>query len=308
MKYASIYLCLLLMFGCSSNDDSGDSNSDYLPIEPSNLIVLQNDNNDVALSWTDNSETEEGFKIERKVGSGSYSVLVILDSGITGFTDTDVEIGTTYSYRACSYNSYGNSSKYSNEATVAITDPMEPVTIGTQQWMKRNLNTEYYRNGDPIPQVQDPTEWANLTTGAWCYYENTTANGTTYSKLYNGYAVVDPRGLAPLGWHIPTDAEWTVLNEYLGGGNEAGGKMKAQILWNEPNTGATNSSGFNGLPGGVRRDDGSFANLGYTGYWWTSSMLDYEYIWQYSLYNTSQNVFRSYSNQKFGYYVRCLKN
>ncbi len=104
------------------------------------------------------------------------------------------------------------------------------VTIGNQTWTKSNLNVSRYRNGDPIPQVQDPSQWANLTTGAWCYYNNDPANGLIYGKLYNWYAVNDPRGIAPIDWHVPSDAEWTILTDFLGGINVAGGKMKAKVL------------------------------------------------------------------------------
>jgi uncharacterized protein (TIGR02145 family) len=102
--------------------------------------------------------------------------------------------------------------------------------------MQSNLNVSHYRNGDVIPQVTDPTAWSSLTTGAWCYYNNDTANGTVYGKLYNWYAVNDPRGLSPQGWHVPTDAEWTNLTSCLGGESLAGGKMKATTLWDSPNT------------------------------------------------------------------------
>ena len=146
------------------------------------------------------------------------------------------------------------------------------VKIGKQIWMAENLNVSHYRNGDIIPEVKNPDEWSKLTTGAWCYYENDSENGKTYGKLYNWFAVNDPRGLAPEGWHIPTDAEWTHLTEYLGGKEiektyqgiyyweiaDVGGKLKATTLWKSPNEGATNSSGFTAFPGGYRYDDGDF--------------------------------------------------
>ena len=143
------------------------------------------------------------------------------------------------------------------------------IVIGTQQWMEKNLDVLTYRNGDIIPQVTDPTAWAALTTGAWCYYNNDVANGAIYGKLYNWYAVNDPRGLAPTGWHVPSDAEWTTLETTLGGDPVAGGKMKVAgtTRWTTPNTGATNESGFAGLPGGTRNNNGTFSNVGSNGYW-----------------------------------------
>ena len=107
-----------------------------------------------------------------------------------------------------------------NSPSNALAQPM--VKIGKQTWMLQNLNVKKYRNGDIIPQVQDAKAWSNLTTGAWCYYDNQTANGTIYGKFYNGYEVNDVRGLAPKGYHIPRQEEWIKLEQYLG--NEDLGK------------------------------------------------------------------------------------
>ncbi|MBL0014028.1 MAG: fibrobacter succinogenes major paralogous domain-containing protein [Flavobacterium sp.] len=118
--------------------------------------------------------------------------------------------------------------KTQNQVAARPTVPIQngEVQIGTQIWMTKNLNVSRYRNGDPIPQVANSAQWANLNTGAWCYYANSTANGPIYGKLYNWYAVNDSRGLAPEGWHIPSDAEWTTLVSFLGFPDVAGGKMK----------------------------------------------------------------------------------
>lgn len=169
------------------------------------------------------------------------------------------------------------------------------VTIGTQVWMTRNLDVVTYRNGDTIPEVKDPTEWANLTTGAWCYYNNDPALGAIYGKLYNHAAVVDPRGLAPEGWHIPSDSydegdypgpysyvdgDWRLLAEYLdslrppnqysGPSAVAGDKIRASTLWTISNTKIANQSGFTGLPSGQRDKDGSFNSIGTLGRWWST--------------------------------------
>jgi uncharacterized protein (TIGR02145 family) len=172
----------------------------------------------------------------------------------------------------------------------------QEVTIGTQTWMKKNLNVSKYRDGTPIPQVTDPTQWENLTTGAWCYYENKTANGTIYGKLYNWYAVAGiyngaslankslRKKLAPTGWHVPSDAEWTTLTTFLGGEEVAGGKMKSITPWESPNSWATNESGFTGLPGGCRGYDGTFGTIGNFGIWWSSSEFNTTSAWSRYLY------------------------
>jgi len=181
------------------------------------------------------------------------------------------------------------------------------VVIGTQEWMAENLNVEHYRNGDVIPQVQDAAEWKKLTTGAWCYYEHNSENGITYGKLYNWYAVTDPRGLAPEGWHVPSNDEWNIIEDFLGGGDKAGGKMKSTTLWEDPNTGATNESGFTGLPGGYN-GDGKFQSIGKKGYFWTSTKIT-TIASRYKVLNKIETkLIDGTSVKSFGYSVRCIKD
>lgn len=185
-----------------------------------------------------------------------------------------------------------------------------PTACG-QTWMLKNLNVDRYRNGDPIPKVTDPTIWASFTTGAYCYYNNdSTTYAAIYGKLYNWYAVNDPRGLAPLGWHVPSDAEWAALETCLGGPSVAGGKMKeaGTSYWSSPNTGATNSSGFAGLPGRYRGDDGAFAGLG-TGFWWSSTDLSSPNAWYLHLASSIGTSYRlSFDDKLYGFSVRCLRD
>jgi uncharacterized protein (TIGR02145 family) len=204
-----------------------------------------------------------------------------------------------------------SSSGWSSLTTPSTTAVFLPtIVIGTQQWMEKNLDVVTYRNGDIIPQVTDPTAWAALTTGAWCYYNNDVANGAIYGKLYNWYAVNDTRGLAPKGWHVPTDAEWTILTDKLGGTLVAGGKMKTTgtTSWITSNTGATNESGFTGLPGGNRGNDGTFANVGYNGFWWSSSEGGTTYAWYRFLDYGNGDAYRSSKGKANGFSVRCLRD
>lgn len=184
----------------------------------------------------------------------------------------------------------------------------DSVTIGTQKWMKKNLDVDHYRNGDPIPQVQDATQWAELTTGAWCYYGNDPNNGNLYGKLYNWYAVNDPRGLAPQEWHIPVDSEWGTLSEYLGGDSFSGGELKSTTGWNIPNIGATNSAGFTALPGGARTDDGAFFYIGFFGYWWTASEMDSNNAKSRSISSNNSSLTTNSNNKFYGCSVRCVKD
>jgi uncharacterized protein (TIGR02145 family) len=182
------------------------------------------------------------------------------------------------------------------------------VTIDTQVWDRCNLTVDRYRNGDIIPQVTDPTAWAGLTTGAWCYYNNDPSTEAAYGKLYNFYAVVDPRGLAPLNKSIPTDAEYTILTNFLGGEAVAGGKMKAQCNWVTPNVGATNSSGFTAFGGGFRNGLGGFSNLGANGYWWSSTEVNLTIAWLRNLNFGSIPIVRGGNEKKLGLSVRCLND
>ena len=195
----------------------------------------------------------------------------------------------------------------------------ETIKIGTQVWTTKNLDVSTFRNGDEIPQVTSTEEWESATRNnkpAWCYYNNDPANGTKYGKLYNWYAVSDSRGLAPIGYHIPTIQEWTILTDFLGGAlitlrsgsaAAAGGAMKSTSDW-EGKGNRTNTSGFSALPGGYRGQYGEFLNAGYSGKWW-SSTEEYQY--------TAKNIYLSYANQivdfnysgkKDGLSVRCLKD
>jgi len=210
--------------------------------------------------------------------------------------------------------SCSSSDSDNNTNTTSVTDAdgnvYQKVTICDQTWTQSNLNVSKYRNGDVIPQVTDPTEWANLTTGAWCYYNNDSANGAIYGKLYNWYAVNDPRGLAPAGWHIPTDAEWTQLTDCLGGISVAGGKMKATgtSLWQSPNAAATNESGFTGLPGGYRDIGGQYDDIGNGGFWWISSESGTTNAFLRILYYTWGEASSDTVDKTSGFSVRCLED
>lgn len=187
------------------------------------------------------------------------------------------------------------------------------LTICCQSWMTKNLDVSTYRNGDSIPNVTDAAAWAALTTGAYCYYDNDSAtNAATYGKLYNWYAVNDPRGLAPQGWHIPTDFEWTTLENCLGGATVAGEAMKeaGTIHWKTPNTGATNSSGWAGLPGGLRFHTGEFFNGDgvNTGNWWSATEYGTPFAWLRSLYYNFGSTGRDGSLKQYGYSVRCIRD
>jgi uncharacterized protein (TIGR02145 family) len=190
------------------------------------------------------------------------------------------------------------------------------IIINGQEWMQKNLAVSKYRNGDPIPTGLSNTTWQNTTSGAYAVYNNAAANNTTYGKLYNWYAVNDSRGLCPAGWHVPSDAEWTTLINYLdpnaAGGDEtpnmAGGKMKSITGWNSPDTGPINESGFSGLPGGYRFNDGTYLHIGDYGFWWSGTEFDSNFVWLRFLYYYNSHVNRVNADKLFGFSVRCLRD
>ena len=205
--------------------------------------------------------------------------------------------------------------------TVTVTDidgnNYGTVQIGNQVWMSENLKTTRYRNGGQIPNVTtDNTAWGNLTTGAWSYYNNDVSNNAIYGKLYNWYTTLGDT-LCPTGWGVPTDAEWTTLTDSLGGESVAGGKMKTigNAYWNDPNTGAINSSGFSVLPGGYRNSDGSFGNIRGNAFFWSATESATVDAWNRNLYSNNGVVdryinfnFSSYGGKSVGASVRCLRD
>lgn len=188
------------------------------------------------------------------------------------------------------------------------------VHIGQQTWMAENLRAMHYSDGSEIPYVYELFHWSGQTAGAWCYYENDTLNRSIYGALYNWYAVADTRNICPDGWHVPSDLEWAILEEYLGGSNYAGMKLKeiGQSHWTSPNVGATNESGFTALPGGSRywSFQNDFWNLKYYAVFWTSSLVSTDPQSAYYRYISTDavDVGRNTWWKITGFSVRCIKD
>ena len=185
------------------------------------------------------------------------------------------------------------------------------VTIGSQVWTSKNLDVDSFRNGDPIPYAKTAKEWEIALLyelPAYCNYDNNPANGEKYGKLYNWYALNDQRGLAPNGYHIPSDEEWMQLIDYLGGKGIAGTKIKSTSGWNYVN--GTDSSGFSGLPGGGRDFDGEYFQIGKAGYWWSSTRHDSDSRLALfcNLSGLDVNVDRGVFPKGAGFSVRCLRD
>ena len=183
-------------------------------------------------------------------------------------------------------------------------DEIKTVKIGNQVWMVENLNVDHYRNGDSIPEVKNQYEWRNLKTGAWCYYKNNPENGKKYGRLYNWYAVNDPRGLAPEGWHVPTKDEFLALRETV---NDNSNLLKA--IGEGSGTGVgTNSTGFSALFGGYRGYYGNFYYIGFDSYLWSSSLGNAPFASSIYLYSTGNYIFFYDFDKVYGFTVRCIQD
>lgn len=187
------------------------------------------------------------------------------------------------------------------------------VKIGNQVWMSENLKATRYNDGTAIPFVKDKMAWSNLTTPGFCWYNN---DECTYKKelgaLYNWYTVNTGK-LCPAGWHVPSEAEWSALAEYLGGKSIAGGKLKetGTVHWKNTNARATNERGFTALPGGHRSSSGEFGFIGDGGYWWSATDTSAGTAWYIRMFYSTGEVIHSkyyYYLKKLGMSVRCLRD
>ncbi len=189
------------------------------------------------------------------------------------------------------------------------------IQIGDQCWMQENLRAERYANGDHVAANLVDVDWSSTNSGAFSVYANDLANKAIYGLLYNWYAASDSRGICPDGWHVPSDGEWTTLTSELGGLSMAGGQMKSSGtlgtgtgLWQDPNLGATNSSGFTGLPAGARYLNGLFDDLGYMANWWSSTEFTLDGAWYRSLVHSQKKASKLNSSKRDGYPIRCLQD
>ena len=197
---------------------------------------------------------------------------------------------------------------------ISCNNPTSPkldfIKIGNQTWAISNLQVKHFRNGDSIPEAKSDEAWIKAgseSKPAWCYFNNDSTLENKYGKIYNWFAVNDPRKLADSGWHIPSDTEWNSLTDYLGGADSAGTKMKSSNGWNEEGNG-TNVTGFTGLPGGYRYNNGTFKGIGLFGSWWSKTPIDSTGAWYRYLSAKESRLTRPFSDKRDGFSVRCIKD
>ena len=266
---------------------------------------------------TDNNPTIDDRKTEDGSGKG------IFKSRISG-----LDLSTTYYVRAYAKSSegtyYGNQLNFATYAVLfdtiltygSVSDiedhNYKTIQIGTQDWMAENLKATKYNDGTEIPNAIDDGTWINAIAEAYCDYENIPANSDLYGRLYNFNvaAATNPKNVCPVGWHVPGDNEWGTLIDYLGGESLAGGKLKetSTIHWADPNAGATNESGFTGLPGGFRGSSGSFSNVAFHGQWWSSAKISASGGLYFGMTYEDSSVSNNAHSKSFGLSIRCVKD
>jgi len=307
----------------------------YCPdIEGAGFITLNFLSGSVAVNDT--------LKVYNGQNTSSSSLIGSYSGDLTGLTWTSTDPSGCLTFTISEWDGVGNCSDGgSQEWTYSVTsgsianihnpdltygsmtdqegNVYKTIVIGTQEWMAENLNTGIYRNGDVIPTGLSNEEWGNTINnqqGSWSYYNEEANYSCPFGKLYNWYACVDARQLCPVGWHVPTDDEWTVLIDFLGGETAGGGKMKTTGtieadtgLWISPNLGASNSSGFSGTPAGYRGGNGGYYAIGFYAFCWSSSQyFDAQSGWGRGLNSGFDDAYRDGHYKQNGFSVRCLKD
>jgi uncharacterized protein (TIGR02145 family) len=290
-----LFITLLLLIGILKNSTAQEKNVSNIRVSQEGGKVIINydlkNSSIISLYVLEDDKKKIGFKIAGDIG-------YVQDGGLKKITL--IPENENMVCHSCVFRVIDNN----------INERPGGIRIGWQVWSTENLNVSKFRNGDDIPEAKTDEEWVmagKKKQPAWCYYNNDTVNGKKYGKLYNWYAINDPRGLAPIGWHIPSDAEWTTLTNYLGGEETAGAKMKSKSGWNNEGNG-TNRSGFSGFPGGGRTQNGVFNYIGDIGFWWSSTEDGANGVRDRGLHYDFDIVLRGRSGEEWGLYVRCLRD
>jgi uncharacterized protein (TIGR02145 family) len=321
---AILIAALILSTGCKKKSDETSSAAGLVPAVTTgnyNHVLIN------TIEFTGNITADHGLKVTKSGFCWSHinqsptvqdDTLVSSGSSLATFNDTikGLKGQTIYYLRAYATNSNGTG--YGNPVAVTTIDTIisdvennhyRIVQIGTQVWMAENLRTTKFNDGTTILYVPDQQAWGDLLRDGYCWYNNDVTNKIPYGAMYNWYAVTS-LNFTPPGWHIPTDVEWNTLTKFLGGATIAGGKLKetGTVHWASPNTGATNSTGFNALPGGARGNDGVFYIQTQYGYYWSSADSSPTQAWGtvFSYMDATDNL--DPYDMKSGFSVRCIRN
>lgn len=328
--FRHLFVILILFASCEERDwdNPFDPECPKELFTPANFAAKQ-EGTVIKLTWSQSNSQISGFAIERSAdGGATWSSVANLSKTELTWSDNYLPGGKEYKYKLTAKAGNNSSNHLISQVTLVyvmnipgptVTDiegnSYKSVRIGSQTWMAENLKVKKYKDGTAIPNITNTSSWAGLTTGAYCYFSNSSVNGSIYGGLYNFFAVVDNRGLCPTGWHVPSDSEWMILRDYLGGENIAGGKLKETGIthWQSPNSGADNSSGFTAFAGSWRGGDGAFYYyVGHAGWWWTSTTVSTNDSWLYCIACDNSNLSRFSNNPYFhknaGLSIRCIQD
>ena len=325
-------IAISLFLSCSKKSDTPAGTSVSVPVLSTDVVtaILTNSAKSGGTVTSDGGApvTQRGVCWSRTPSPLVSGMHTVDGSGTGSYTSTMTGLDTNSLYYVRAYATNSQGTAYGNTlsfitlklvvygfATDVDGNKYPVVKIGQQYWLQKNLRVDHYRNGDAIPRVTGDDPWKVLATGAYCDYDNQSANDTTYGNLYNWHALGDSRGLCPSGWHVPAGSEWKILADFLGGNTLAGGALKStgtieqsSGLWYVPNTGATNSSGFTALPGGYRINYGTFYSLGNVAYFWSASDTATVNAWNYILDANNGELSRIFSLKTNGFSIRCCRD
>jgi uncharacterized protein (TIGR02145 family) len=325
----------LLLISCSKN---GGTDSTTNPVAPlPNVLTIQTNNTTNIIGQNQaniggNIVADGGTPITaRGICWNTVTAPTIANnkiqvgSGIGSFTATLTALNNSTTYFARAYATNNTTTVYGTEisfTTKPLSIPGNGVTdvdgntyttviIADKEWMAQNLRTTKYRNGDAISNISLANSWYGTSTGAWCYYNNSSGYNNTYGKLYNWFATVDQKQIAPAGWHVPSLGEWTTLESNFTPNNAAGGALKQSgtMEWQSPNTNGTNVSNFSALPGGDRiSGNGLFEKQGQYGSWWTADEVNPLFAKSVFLSFNNGYLYSSTDNKLQGSSIRCVKD
>ncbi|MBV5313663.1 MAG: fibrobacter succinogenes major paralogous domain-containing protein [Prolixibacteraceae bacterium] len=325
-----IFILIIILSSCQKREWSNPFDPEYSKElwTPTNFRAIQ-EGSSIILTWSQPNKTISEFKIQKTIDNGSRIEVKNQYKADGQLFDPVLEYNKTHTYYLTAIA--GNNT--SNPVAISITplvissityntnlsygtisdidgNVYKTIKIGAQTWMAENLKTTRYNDGTSIAKVTYSTVWAGLTSGAYCWYNAEETIYKTYGALYNWYAVNTGK-LAPTGWHVPTDSEWATLTSYLGGESVAGGKLKEMGTshWVYPNNGASNESGFTGLPSASRDANGTTSGkIGFYNLWWSSSMDNTAKVWSRLFFLDGNELIRVSSDKAEGLSIRCIKD
>jgi uncharacterized protein (TIGR02145 family) len=310
----SIVILMALLLNCNQWFNDTGVNQSTIPGIPKELTAVAKTSWSISVRWckVNGSTAYRIYRSSSAEGNYSYTATVI----DTSYQNIGLDGGTPYFYKVSAVNQAGET-EMSNYVTATTLNTVKDIEgnvyqtamIGTKLWMAENLKTTKYNDGTPIPLIHLYGQYSIDTVPAYCWYNNDSTNKAIYGALYTWYTVNTGK-LAPTGWHVATDTEWTTLITQLGGGDSAGGKLKETGTehWDSPNIGATNETGFTAIPGGYVDDKIQFNSIGYFGIWWSSTATTSYVAWRYLMSKDFKYVLRDELYMLLGYSVRCVKD